>query len=445
MKFLPLLLLLGTLVLSACGGDRPFVRPEPRGKIQPSTEHPGYWQWEDGETVLLLGGADNDNLFQAHNYEQQLNAIQEIGGNFVRCELHNRYDSDLPALRLDSVSGAYRLNDAYFTRLDGFLTAAENRGIVVQLQLFSLQDWVVETFPQSSFGLAWRDMEQPEVPVRRPIDTLVPPVVREMVYAISDGQTEGNVLLELQQAFVDRVLRISFSHGNVIYDLEYYWAISEGVGKYWKDYLYRAAARSNVTIYVGCKEDGEEDVRYAFNDYSVLTALPPGQLPDYNSSYGDIVHHARVSRTPDFPSPNGNVFAFHRALLMHSAATAYDRAPYGLGLSADARTSIRAIRTIERDVKFWDLTLDKDLLVEIPYGALAARTEEGTTLIYLSGEDEVSIRLPAGNSGSHRVSVIGYLGTRRSERLDPPYDSILTLRSNEPRGGWLLLEPLPEN
>jgi len=41
-----------------------------------------------------------------------------------------------------------------------------------------------------------------------------------------------------------------------------------------------------------------------------------------------------------------------------------------------------------------------------------------------------------------RVTVIGYLGTQKSEILRPPYNSSFTLYTKEPRGGWMVIKPL---
>ena len=41
--------------------------------LRPYEENPSYWQYR-GEPVLLLGGSDDDNLFQLPNLEAHLEA-----------------------------------------------------------------------------------------------------------------------------------------------------------------------------------------------------------------------------------------------------------------------------------------------------------------------------------------------------------------------------------
>src|SRR5690606_34993163 len=57
--------------------------------IMPYSENPKYWQYK-GEPVLLLGGTDDDNLFQMENLEAHLDELKASGGNFIRNTLSSR-------------------------------------------------------------------------------------------------------------------------------------------------------------------------------------------------------------------------------------------------------------------------------------------------------------------------------------------------------------------
>jgi len=72
------------------------------GRIRPYEANPRYWQYE-GEPVLLLGGSEDDNLFQIPGLEEHLDAIRDAGGNYIRNTMSDRNDRGFevyPYLRL---------------------------------------------------------------------------------------------------------------------------------------------------------------------------------------------------------------------------------------------------------------------------------------------------------------------------------------------------------
>lgn len=60
-------------------------------QIRPSTENPWYWEL-DGRPVVLLGGSDDDNLFQwpEERLLEQLDRLQAAGGNVIRNTMSDR-------------------------------------------------------------------------------------------------------------------------------------------------------------------------------------------------------------------------------------------------------------------------------------------------------------------------------------------------------------------
>jgi hypothetical protein len=62
------------------GGDR----------IRPWKENPYYWEYK-GRPVLMLGGSDEDNLFNNPPLmKRNLKALEKCGGNYIRCTLSSR-------------------------------------------------------------------------------------------------------------------------------------------------------------------------------------------------------------------------------------------------------------------------------------------------------------------------------------------------------------------
>ncbi|MEE3264514.1 MAG: hypothetical protein VX290_16855 [Candidatus Latescibacterota bacterium] len=57
--------------------------------IRPCTDSPRYWQYR-GQTQVLLGDSDDDNLLQMPEVEEQLDLLIANGGNFLRNTMSDR-------------------------------------------------------------------------------------------------------------------------------------------------------------------------------------------------------------------------------------------------------------------------------------------------------------------------------------------------------------------
>jgi hypothetical protein len=97
---------------------------------------------------------------------------------------------------------------------------------------------------------------------------------------------------------------------------------------------------------------------------------------------------------------------------------------------------------VEQHLKFWDLRPAPDLLLEDDSEAIAATDGKGNYLIYLPGAGSVNLAPDWEEQLPVKVTVVGYLGTQRSELMEPPYGDSFRLYTEEDRGGWMLLEPV---
>ncbi len=140
-----------------------------------------------------------------------------------------------------------------------------------------------------------------------------------------------------------------------------------------------------------------------------------------------------LSRPGGLPcSIAGTASQFARSLLTGRGCVAYT------GLDQGRLNSIRAARTVERHLRFRDLYSPQN-------GSdrwSARRDERGTYVYYMPGRGTVDVVLDEDEQIPRRVTVVGHLGTQRSEVLRPPYRRNFTLQSNEDRGGYLLIEAL---
>ena len=115
--------------------------------LRPWSENAWYWSYQ-GQPVLLLGGSDDDNLFQWPEEEliPQLDRLAAAGGNVIRNTMSDRKDKGFevyPFKQLDN--GKYDLNawnDEYWTRFERMLGETAKRNIMVQIEIWDRFDYV---------------------------------------------------------------------------------------------------------------------------------------------------------------------------------------------------------------------------------------------------------------------------------------------------------------
>lgn len=137
------------------------------------------------------------------------------------------------------------------------------------------------------------------------------------------------------------------------------------------------------------------------------------------------------------------IAGFNRSVLAGAAAVRHASLPKGEGFTSPALTSIRAVRTVENLLKFWDLRPAPEIIPgAAPNSVYAATDDENGYLLYLPTAGSVELQLDIKPQLPLRVTVIGYLGSQKSEILRPPYGDSFTLFTEEPRGGWMVIKPL---
>jgi hypothetical protein len=82
---------LGLLFCAILLGHAPSQDASTGHRIQPYTVHPYFWQYH-GRPLLLLGGSDDDDLFQWDEpaLRAQLDLLHAAGGNYVRNTMSSR-------------------------------------------------------------------------------------------------------------------------------------------------------------------------------------------------------------------------------------------------------------------------------------------------------------------------------------------------------------------
>ncbi len=116
-------------------------------RIKPYSKNPSYWQYK-GRPILLIGGSDDDNLFQwtDNNLTDHLDLLISVGGNFVRNTMSDRDEGNVFAFK-EIEPKLYDLNqwnDEYWERLHFFLEETKTRDIIVQLTVWDQWDLTIQ-------------------------------------------------------------------------------------------------------------------------------------------------------------------------------------------------------------------------------------------------------------------------------------------------------------
>ncbi len=219
------------------------------GRIGICPEGPFYWQYR-GEPVLLLGGSSEDNLFQVPDLVQELDALAEAGGNYVRCTMSSRDEGNVWAFAMEGdLYDLTRLNAEYWRRFETFLDETEQRRIMVQIELWATFDFYRDNWARNPFNPIMNiNYAAEETGLPAEVDSH--PVKTENPFFWSvPAEHNRQVLLRHQQRFVDEVLARALPHGNVLYCMDNETSVTPEWGKYWSQYVKQAAAEADLSVH----------------------------------------------------------------------------------------------------------------------------------------------------------------------------------------------------
>ena len=377
-----LMIIVGALSLSYTAGTTTLTRENDR--IQPWSENPRYWQYK-GEPVLLLGGTDDDNLFQWHieALREQLDLLASVGGNYVRNTMSDRpLEPETEPHLLDKLENIYaflqldngkydlnRWNEEYFNRFRRFLNETAQRDIIVQIELWDGHDFI-----DHGDRLGWKN--HPFNPVNNinytAEETTLPEEwgisYRERIHPLHltvPGLNDDSIVCRYVQAFIGKVLSVSLDYDHVIYTVQNeswspdYWS------RYWAKFVHDLAEERGKRVYVA-------DMRFTPSVESVFD----GQLfnfADISQSAGrrrsrkDEAHFKAIRRNWEAlsyqPCPLNSVKQYGgeiswtlgaeegarrvwRSVFGGQAAVRFHRPPYGIGLTAQAQANLMSLREL---------------------------------------------------------------------------------------------------
>ncbi len=391
--------------------------------IEPWQENPWYWS-HDGKPVLLLGGSDDDNLFQwpKEKLIPQLDRIVAAGGNVIRNTMSDRRDAGFevyPFLKL--ASGKYDLNQwngEYWSRLDTMLSETAKRGIFVQIEVWDRFDYsdnretdprrwadhpyspannINYTFEESGFARRYPDH---------------PGANKQPFFFTTPKQRNNTVVLAYQERFVNELLNHSLPYDHVLYCIDNETRAEPQWGEYWAKLIRRRSEQAGKRVMITEMWDDwnlkaerhrqtfDHPEIYDFVDVSQNNQNSGQQHWDnflYVRNY--LSKHPRPMNTTKTYGADGNKFKhtdqdaierFWRHLLAGAASIRFHRPDSGLGINDKAVACIRAARAVEQRVPFWKVEPANELLV--------GREDNEAYVAASKGRDLFVVYFPAGQS-----------------------------------------------
>lgn len=380
-------------LMGLCGSRSIAIASDPA--LRPWPENPWYWSYR-GRPVLLLGGSDDDNLFQwpEQDLAAQLDRLAAAGGNVIRNTMSDRRDKGFEIYPFgQTIDGRYDLNTwnaEYWIRFERMLRETAKRSIFVQLEVWDRFDYtdnggsrrwqthpynprnnVNYTYEQSGFAESYPDH---------------PGANQQAFFFTTPKQRNNQIVLQFQRRFVDKLLEHALAYDHVLYCMDNETSGDEEWSRYWAQYVKDRAAQRGTRAYVTEMWDdwdlSAERHRRTFDhpelyDFVDVSQNNHRQGQKHWDNFLDVrqrlAKQQRPMNTTKTYGANGNKFGhtdqdgierFWRHLLAGAASMRFHRPDSGLGLNDKAVAAIRAARLLESKIPLWSVRAANELLAE---------------------------------------------------------------------------------
>lgn len=382
-------------------------------RIQPYQENRMYWQYE-GQPVLLIGGSNDDNLFQWTNktLTDHLDLMVSVGGNYVRNVMSDRDEGNIFAFKKTN-DGLYDLNtwnEEYWKRLEFFLEETAKRKIFVHLTLWDQYDLRAKAYEmkstspwnpknninytESEFGQTWEDF----------------------FFAAEKG---NETILKYQRRFVSRVLETSLKYGHVLYNICNENFTSFRWDNYWAQFIKETAESKGIKAQVTAMQmDAEATVRQVLGNPALYTFADISQNNQDALGLSGTAHMDKVLRLRQFvtaagemPMNNVKIYGskdnvkeagseaeairhFWRNIFGGCASVRFHRnhhqnPSWGMGLTESAQKTISAARAFSEEFNVFNASLLPELISGVSANQAYCMGNPGV---------EYAIYLPEGGS-----------------------------------------------
>jgi len=420
-----------------------------KNSIQPWKKNPHYWQYK-GKPVLLIGGTNNDNLFQQRNLKGHLDSLYECGGNYIRNTMSDRdiYDGNLRAFK--KTKNKYDLikwNPGYWERFENLLKWSKRRGIIVQIEVWdrfdhSRNEWKTDPYnPKNNVNYTYEQTSlRPDYPHH--------PGTNEQPFFFTVPELNNNkILLKFQQRFVDKMLSISLKYKNVLYCIDNETNGNEKWGQYWAKYIKEKAGKKKIFITeMWDNWNVGSSIKMTYNHPDIYNFIDISQN-SHQIGYSNWKNAQQIfSITKSRPCPVNSVkiygsktrnqkideqdgiYNFFKNLMGGFASSRFHRPPSGLGLSDKSMACMSLIRKIENKIKFWDMEPVMNLLKNPTNGkSYITKSKKGSYLLYITDKNSVQLNLNENKLyniqwiGLKRQSWVKKQNFKGNEEIIPPF------------------------
>ncbi len=393
--------------------------------LGPWKENPWYWQYH-GQPVLLLGGSDDDNLFQwpEEKLVAQLDRLAAAGGNVIRNTMSDRKDKGFevyPFRKLDN--GKYDLNQwngEYWKRFERMLRETHKRKIFVQIEVWDRFDyvdnggnerWQIHPYnPKNNVNYSYEESGF----ARRYPDH--PGANKQPFFFTTPKQRNNRVVLKYQEAFVGKMVEHSLKYDHVLYCMDNETKAEPAWGRYWSQFIKARAAAAGKTVMTTEMWDAwkltSDEHKQTFDHPEIYDFVDVSQ-----NNHNKVDKHwenflfvrqylkkqPRPMNTTKTYGASGNKFGhtdqdglerFWRHLLAGAASMRFHRPDSGLGLNGKAVACIRAARKLESLIPLWTVDPAQQLLGDRqPNEAYVAAAPGKAYAIYFPAGGEVTLDL----------------------------------------------------
>ncbi|GIX07096.1 MAG: hypothetical protein KatS3mg115_1499 [Candidatus Poribacteria bacterium] len=450
-------LFLGVLLMASC----PTARSEEG--LQPYPANPFYWSYR-GEPILLIGGSDEDNLFNDPElFRANLRVYEEIGANYFRCTLSWRDPNNVPPYLPDE-RGRYDLNrfhPEFWERLETFLQETARRDIFVQIELWATFDYYREHWeknpfnPKNNLNYTAEESGLPESWSGHPAQGAQP------FFRTVPEAEHNRVVLPYQEAFARRVLEIALQYPNVLFCIDNETMAPEAWAVYWAEFIHRAAEslgrRAMVTEMWDPWDLRHEVQQRTLRHPDLFTYV---EVSQNNWQEGEVHYNRLLWMRKQIqqigPRPMNNVKVYARLsggrpndpmvgwdrwwqnLFAGCAATRFHRPPSGSGADELAQTAIRSARAFFAVFPPFDAEPRPELLADREENEAYVLAKEDAFGLYFFRGGEVRLQVGPAERATVRW-FNGTTGAFREPEEVPVEDEFVRLSSPDRSKTWLAL------
>ncbi len=458
-------------------------------RIQPWTEDNRYWQYK-GEPIMLLGGSDQDNLFNHPNIgsaglEAHLNLLVSVGGNYVRNTMSSRDridpDSDLYndinryPFYYDEEAGLYdldRWDETYWELFKDFLRMTAELDIIVQIEVWDRWD-MGEVWEGAYAAEAWsahpynprNNMNYTEENTNLYEDHWE----RYPIFRTIPQLDDSPIVLSYQEAFVSRLLDLTFDYGHILYCISNESTAEEEWSRYWAHFIHQKADSAGVGISL-TEMWNQHDLTHpmhlrTFNYPELFDYVDTSQNNHLNGqTHWDNMQAARqMVAEPPRPMNNNKIYGgealgsgviegtnrFWRNILGGVSSSRFHRPGpsdgyIGIGLNELAQIQIRSAKLLLDEFNVFRAEPDAD-------SSLLGNREENEAYLAYIFREKYAVYFPDGGSvnldlsqyeGNLTINWLNIDETEWKERMDLVTDHSEINLTTPSAGQWIALVTL---